>query len=91
MGRPYSIYRAIPEAKALDAANDVLALSQEGRLHLVKAHTAHVRDDWGAYLDAVDRINRAFADIADTSRRWADDVMAAPQISPDQLPLALAA
>lgn len=87
----FAVLRAIPEAKALDTANDVLALSQEGRVRLVQAHTAHVQDDWAKYLDAVDRIDRTFRDIRDTARRWADDVTAAPQISPDQLPLQLAA
>ena len=82
------VIRAIPEVKALDTANDVLALSQEGRLHLVAAHSAHVADDWGEYLHAVDRIDRTFRDIRDVSRRWADDVMNAPQIDPNQLPLA---
>lgn len=84
----FAVIRAIPEAQALDVANDVLALSQEGRLHLVAAHSAHVADDWGEYLHAVDRIDRTFRDIRDTARRWADDVNSAPAISPGQLPLA---
>jgi hypothetical protein len=87
----YAVLRAIPEAQALDTANDVLALSQEGRLHLVAAHSAHVQDDWGEYLNAVDRIDQTFRIIRDTARRWADDVTAAPQVDPNQLPLRLAA
>lgn len=87
----FAVIRAIPEAKALDTANDVLAPSQEGRLHLVAAHSAHVQDDWGEYLNAVDRIDLTFRLIRDSARRWADDVTNAPQIDPDQLPLQLAA
>lgn len=84
-------FRVLSESQALDRANDVLALSQEGRVRLVQAHQAHVQNDWSRYLDAVDRINSAFVDIGDVARRWVDDVTSAPQISPDQLPLALAA
>jgi hypothetical protein len=39
----------------------------------------------------VDRINTALISIGDTARDWAADVTSAPEISPDQLPLALAA
>lgn len=84
-------FRVLPECKALDAANDVLALSQEGRVHLVQAHSAHVQDDWASYLDAVDRINTDLVRIGDVARGWASMVSAAPEIHPDQLPLALAA
>ena len=91
MDRRVAVFRVLPECKALDTANDVLALSQEGRVRLVQAHSAHVRDDWAAYLDALDRINTTFVHIADTARKWAEDVTSAPQISPDQLPLQLAA
>lgn len=91
MDRRMAVYRAIAECRALDAANDVLALSQEGRVHLVAAHSAHVQDDWGQYLNAVDRIDQTFRQIRDSARRWADDVMAAPVIDPNQLPLQLAA
>jgi hypothetical protein len=76
--RRFSVIRAIPESKALDAANDIVALAQEGRVYLVRAHAAHVQDDWGAYLDAVDRINTTFAAIGNTARRWASDISAAP-------------
>lgn len=71
--------------------NDVLALSQEGRLHLERAYQAHVMSDWKHYLDETEAIHRSFVDIRDTARRWADDVRSAPQISPNQLPLQLAA
>jgi hypothetical protein len=76
--RRFAVVRAIPEARALDAASDIVALTQEGRAHLVRAHAAHVRDDWGAYLDAVDGINTAFVRINTTARRWATDITAAP-------------
>jgi hypothetical protein len=91
MDRRVAVYRAIAECRALDTANDVLALSQEGRVRLVQAHSAHVADDWSKYLDAVDSINTTFVRIADTARLWADDVTSAPQVHPDQLPLRLAA
>ena len=87
----YAVLRVIEEGKALDRANDVVALSQEGRLRLVQAHSAHVRNDWSGYLSAVDRINTALISIGDTARDWAADVTSAVEISPDQLPLALAA
>jgi len=87
----YGVLRVLPECTALDRANDVVALSQEGRLRLVQAHSAHVKNDWSRYLDAVDRIDRSFREIGETARRWAADVTEAPQISPDQLPLLLAA
>lgn len=84
-------FRVLPESQALDVANDVLALSQEGRVHLVQAHSAHVADDWAKYLDAVDHINTDLIRIGDVARGWASMVSAAPSVHPDQLPLALAA
>lgn len=91
MDRRMAVYRVIAECRALDTANDVLALSQEGRLHLERAYQAHVMSDWKHYLDETEAIHRSFVDIRDTARRWADDVRSAPQIHPDQLPLQLAA
>lgn len=95
-------FRVLSESKALDTANDVLALSQEGRVRLVMlaqeaqrlveaAYERHVMDDWSGYLALTDRLNRTLIEIRDLGRRWADDVTSSPEISPDQLPLALAA
>lgn len=86
----YSVVRAIPESVALDRANDVLALSQEGREHLAHAYEAHVLSDWASYLFETDRLQRALIGIRDVARLWADDVLAAPEVHPDQLPLQLA-
>lgn len=98
----YTVLRVLPECTALDRANDVLALSQEGRVHLVQqiqeakrlvllAYERHVMDDWSGFLNAADRLDKTLTDMRDTARLWAEDVMGAPQVSPDQLPLQLAA
>lgn len=87
----YAVVRAIPEPVALDAANDVLAAAQEGRQHLEVAHQAHCLDDWKGYLDAAARVDLCLREIRDTARRWAGDVMGAPVVSPDQMPLLWAA
>lgn len=91
MGRPFSIYRAIPEAIALDAANDVRALAGEGMTHLQRAYHAHLKDDWMVYLnetqDVVDRLYQ----IGERAKRWAADVEGSPLIPPGQIQLALAA
>lgn len=86
-----SVIRAIPEVRALDAANDVLALSQDGRDDLERAHQAHWMGDAPAFLKYLNRADGSFRAIRDVSRRWADDVMTAPQIDPTQLPLHRAA
>ena len=102
MDRRFAVLRAIPECRALDTANDVLALSQEGRVRLVMlaqeakalvaaAYEHHVMDDWAGFLDVMDRLDRDLTEIRDASRRWADDVTSAPEIDPDQLPLRLVA
>lgn len=83
--------RVIPEARALDRANDVLAAAQEGRRHLEVAHQAHCMDDWEQYLHAAGRVDLCLREIRDTARQWADDVTGAPKVSPNQLPLRLAA
>ncbi len=93
MDRRFAVLRVIEEGRALDTANDVLALSQEGRVYLTRIHGA-VRSgqvDWDNYLVAADRVNDTFKNIGRWARQWADDVTEAPQISPDQLPLLLAA
>lgn len=91
MGRPFSIYRAIPEAVALDAANDVPRLGGGGMTHLERAYHAHVREDWMDFLnetqDVVDRLYQ----IGERAKRWAADVEGSPLISPGQIQLALAA
>lgn len=88
MDRRFSIVRAIPESAALDFADDVVALSQQGRAYLVQAHSAHVADNWSAYLDAVDGINTSLVGIKQVADCWRRDVEDAPQISPGQLALA---
>lgn len=91
MDARYAVIRAIPETLALDAANDVLALSQEGRVHLAHAYESHVMADWASYLYETERLDQRLRDIRDTARRWADAVIAAPEIHADQLPLRLVA
>jgi hypothetical protein len=84
-------FRLVSESAALDRANDVLALANEGYGHLDRSHKAHVSGDLDRYLlEAID-CAEALGRIRNTARRWADDVMGAPEISPDQLPLLLAA
>lgn len=85
----FSVVRAIPESVALDRANDVLALSQEGREHLAHAYEAHIVSDWASYLYETDRLNQALVAIRDVARLWADEVRTAPEAQPDQLPLRL--
>lgn len=80
-------YRAVSETAALDRANDVLALSEESRKHLGRAHEAHVHNDWAAFLGAVDVIDRKLMEIGDLAWRWAREVQDAPLINPDQLAL----
>ena len=87
----FAVLRAIPECRALDTANDVLALSQEGRVRLVMlaqeakaliaaAYEHHVMDDWAGFLDVMSRLDRDLTEIRDASRRWADDVTSAPEM-----------
>lgn len=87
MDARFAVYRLLPECEALDYANDVLALSQEGRTHLERAYQAHVMSDWAGYLHETEDIQRSLLDLRDTARRWADDVMAAPAVCPDQIAL----
>lgn len=87
----YAVLRLIPECEAMDRANDVLAAAQEGRQHLEKAHQAHCLNDWPNYLNSAGRVDLCLREIRDAARQWADDVSSAPEISPDQLPLQLAA
>lgn len=83
----FAVLRGIPETAALDRANDVLALSQEGRVYLARAYEAHVQDDWSRYLDATSRLHDKLVEIRDVARHWADEVMEAPIVSPNQLTL----
>lgn len=62
MDARFAVYRLLPESEALDYANDVLALSQEGRKHLERAYQAHVMSDWAGYLHETENIQRSLLD-----------------------------
>jgi hypothetical protein len=80
-------FRVLPEASALDYANDVTALAQEGRLHLARAYDAHVQSDWARYLQATEAINAKLIAIGKVAREWAGAVEDAPTVSRGQLSL----
>ena len=76
---------AASKPRDLDRITDLTALSQEGRLHLVRAHSAHVRNDWKSYLTAVDALDSRLVSIGDIARLWAGEVEMADVISANQL------
>jgi len=84
-------FRVVSEVHALDRANDVLASAQEGRRELERAHQAHWQDDPQGFLTHIGRADLCLREIRDTARQWAGDLAEAPEVSPDQLPLLLAA
>ncbi len=81
-------FRVLPESSALDYANDITALGQEGRLHLARAYDAHVQGDWARYLQATEAINGKLIAIGRVAREWAGAVEDAPTVTRDQLSLA---
>lgn len=85
----YATFRVIAETKALDIANDVAALSHEGRVHLMRAHEAHVKDDWPRYLHASSAVDRKLVAIGAAAREWSGTVLEAPSLTPGQLELML--
>ena len=81
----YTELAVLPVVRITDATSDITALSYEGDHHLTLAHSAHVKNDWGRYLDAVERIHSTHLAIRDSARRLAGAVEEAPRLSPGQL------
>lgn len=85
----YAAFRILPESQALDYANDVRALSQEGRVHLARAYDAHVKDNWPRYLEATEAVNGKLVAIGRVARELAGVVEEAPVVTEGQLSLVL--
>jgi hypothetical protein len=87
----YGVSRVLPESVALDRANDVAALAAFGQQDCERAHQAYAMDDHRNGLINLDSAHQTFYRIHKLAAAWAADVTSAPEVSPNQLPLLLAA